>query len=545
MSDPSEAPGMATSGVARLKAAGRAGAEGALALSGDPKAIAKLVGKALRRVGHSPAARRIAATAAAAAVLALVAFTGGAPSGAAAGVEGTPGARFGAEPMVWAAYTVAGRVWCAPDGTIRLSGDALADPWRRADWRLVAAVGGVESSHATGRSVNAFGDVWPLVLGPALDGTTAGLATVPDTDNGRFDLDPVWDRAVGPMQLLPSTVVDAGVDGNTDGIVDPHNLWDATATASGYLCVAGHGRTPSEAVFAYNHSDAYVDAVLAELGEIVTAGVEERHAGRLPETAPLPYVPSTTDGGTVLGSIVEHLGGDPAAVSCATGCSWRVDPAPATVPQWEPLGDVGYAAPVRVPAGVAATGDGTLYGAVPAMGPVAWPLPTAAIPQPAAASPPRWWSHFVPTDHPNWTEPGSRTVTGPSVWAAPVYAPQAGSVTADGDCARLLTAAGWLWLLCGVRTDDPAPSPGAGHRLGAATGATLRVQLIDPDGRDACPQRLFGLWQSERAAAPEALAAEITALREAAEAEEDPDQAAAFAAAAADLEWQLYEECVT
>ena len=61
MSGPGEAPRRATSGVARLRAAGRAGAEGALALSGDPKAIAKLVGKALRRVRHSPAARRIAA----------------------------------------------------------------------------------------------------------------------------------------------------------------------------------------------------------------------------------------------------------------------------------------------------------------------------------------------------------------------------------------------------------------------------------------------------------------------------------------------------
>lgn len=543
MSGPDRTPRTA-GGVGRLKAVGRAGAEGALALSGDPKAIAKLVGKALRRVGRSPAARRAAAAAAVAAVLALLALTGGAPSGAAAAVDGVPVAGFGAEPMVWAAYTVAGRVWCAPDGTIRLSGDALADPWRRADWRLVAAVGGVESGHATGRSVNAFGDVWPLVLGPALDGTTAGLVTVPDTDNGRFDLDPVWDRAVGPMQLLPSTVARAGVDANADGIVDPHNLWDATATASGYLCVAGHGRTLSEAVLAYNHSDVYVDAVLADLGEIVTAGVEQSHAGRLPEAAPLPYVPSTAAGGTVLGSIVEHLGGDPAAVSCAAGCTWRVDPAPETVAQWKPLGDVGYAAPVRVPAGVTATGDGTLHGAVPAMGPVAWPLPTAPAPQPAAASPPRWWSHFVTADHPNWTKPGSKTVAVAAVWAAPMYAPQAGTVTADGGCARLVTAAGWVWVLCGVRTDDPAPSPSAGHRLGAADGATVSVQLVDPDGRDACPQRLFGLWQSGRAVSGEGLAAEIAALREAAEAAEDPDQAAALAAAAADLEWQLYEECV-
>lgn len=544
MSSSGAARRKAGSGVGRLRALGRTGAEGALALSGDPKAIAKLVGKALRHVWRSPVARRAAAAVAATAVLALLALTGAAPGATAAAVEGAWGARFGAEPMVWAAYTVAGRVWCAPDGTIRISGDTLPDPWRRADWRLVAAVGGVESNHAAGRSVNAFGDVWPLVLGPALDGTGDGLVTVPDTDEGRFDLDTDWDRAVGPMQLLPSTVAAAGVDANADGIVDPHNLWDATASASAYLCVAGYGRPPSEAVFAYNRSDVYVDTVLADLGEIATAGVEEGHAGRLPNTAPVPFVPSTADGGTVLGSIVEHLGGDPAAVSCATGCSWRIDPAPETVPEWEPLSDVGYAAPVQVPGGVTVTGDGTLRAAVPAMGQVSWPLATAVAPQPPTASPPRWWSHFVPADRPGWVARGSRTVTVPSVWAGPVYAPQAGAVTADGGCARLVTAAGWLWLLCGVRTDDPAPSPGAGHRLGSAAGEAVTVRLVDPEGRDACPQRLFGLWQSSQPDSPERLAAEIAALQEAAEAAEDPGQAAAHSAAAADLEWALYEECV-
>lgn len=531
--------------VGRLRALGRAGGEGALALSGDPKAIAKLVGRALGRVRRSPSARRAAVAAGVAVVVALLALTAGGPSGAVAGVEGSPGGRFGAEAMVWAAYSVAGRVWCAPDGAIRLSGDDLPDPWQRTDWRLVAAVGGVESGHAAGRSVNAFGDVWPLVLGPVLDGTTDALVMIADTDEGRFDLDPHWDRAVGPMQLLPSTVVDVGVDANADGIVDPHNLWDATASASAYLCVAGRGRSLSEAVFAYNHSDEYVDSVLAELGEIVTSGVEEGHAGRLPELAPLAYLPSTAAGGTVLGSIVEHLGGDPAAVGCSTGCSWRVDPAPETIPQWEPLGDVGYGAPVQVPGGVTATGDGTLRAAVPTMGRVSWPLAVASVPQPAASSPPQWWSHYVPADHPGWVARGSKTVTVPAVWAGPVYAPQAGAVTAVDRCARLATAAGWVWVLCGVRADDGARSPGAGHRLGSADGASMQVQLVDPDGRGACPQRLFGLWSAGRPVTPEGLDAQIAELQDVAASADDPDQTAAAAQAAVGLERALYEECVT
>ena len=530
-------------GVGRLRAVARTGAEGALALSGDPRAIAKLVGKALRRVWRSPLVRRIAAAVAVAAVLALLALTGGTSGGAVVGVEGAPGARFGAEPMVWAAYCTAGRVWCAPDGTIRLSGDDLPDPWRRADWRLVAAVGGVESGHAAGRSVNAFGDVWPLVLGPTLDGTTAGLMTVPDTDEGRFDLDIHWDRAVGPMQLLPATVASSGVDGNGDGIVDPHNLWDATASASAYLCVAGYGRALSEAVFAYNRSDLYVDTVLEDLAEIVGAGVEEGNAGRLPDTAPVPYRPSTAKGGPVLGSIVEHLDGDPAAVSCSTGCSWRVDPTPVDIAEWEALGDVGYGAPVLVPGGVTSVGDGTLRGAVPPLGAVSWPLAVAASLQPAHAAPPQWWSHFVPVDHPAWVEPGSRTVTVATVWAGPVYAPQAGIVGATGGCARLSTGAGWRWLLCGVTVDDPAPTPGAGHRLGAANGTAMSVQRVDPGGREACPQRLFGLWAAGRDSTPEGLAAQIAELRAVAAQADDPDQAAAAEAAAERLEWALYEEC--
>lgn len=534
----------AARGVGRLRALARTGAEGALALSGDPRAIAKLVGKALRRAWRSPLVRRTAAAVAVAAVLALLALAGAASGGAVVGVEGDPGARFGTEPMVWAAYSTAGRVWCAPDGTIRISGDDLPDPWRRADWRLVAAVGGVESNHAARRSINAFGDVWPLVLGPTLDGTTAGLMTIPDTDEGRFDLDTDWDRAVGPMQLLPSTVASSGIDGNGDGIVDPHNLWDATASASAYLCVAGYGRTVSEAVFAYNHSDIYVDTVLEDLGEIVLTGVEEDHAGRVPDAAPLPYRPSTAQGGPVLGSIVEHLDGDPAAVSCSTGCSWRVDLASVDIAEWEALGEVGYAAPVLVPGGVTSVGDGTLRGAVPPLGNVSWPLAVAAAPQPAHAAPPQWWSHFVPADHPAWVEPGSRTVTVPTVWAGPVYAPQSGAVTAASGCARLSTGAGWRWLLCGVNVDDPAPTPGAGHRLGAANGTAMSVQLVDPEGREACPQRLFELWSTDHASTPEGLAAQIAALRGVAADADDPDQAAAAEAAAERLEWALYEECV-
>ena len=489
-------------GLGRLRALGRAGAEGALAISGDPRAIAKLAGRALRRVWRSPLARRVTAAVAVTAVVGVLSVVGGAGGGTAAGVEGTTGAQFGAEPMVWAAYTVAGRVWCAPDGAVRLSGDALPEPWQRTDWRLVAAVGGVESGHAAGRSVNAFGDVWPPVLGPTLDGTIDGLVTIPDTDSGRFDLDTRWDRAVGPMQLLPSTVATAGVDGNGDWIVDPHNLWDATATASAYLCVAGIGRPPSEAVFAYNHSDVYVGDVLAGLAEIVTAGVEEGHAGRLPDGAPLPYRPSTADAGTVLGSIVEHLGGDPAAVRCSTGCSWRVERPPETVPEWEPLSDVGYAAPVRVPGGVTDTGDGTLQRRlcrrwVRCRGP--WPLATAAVPQPARSRAAAVVEPLRARRPPGLGRAqGSKDGDGAGgVGRARVRPAGRAAVTAARAAAHSVsaTAAGWLWR--SVRGASPTTrSPLSRCR----SPPRVNYRSVDPGvcswwtptAADACPQRT--LW---------------------------------------------------
>jgi membrane-bound lytic murein transglycosylase B len=56
------------------------------------------------------------------------------------------------------------------------------------------------------------------------------------------------------------------VDGDGDGDRDPQNLYDAAAAAAAYLC---HGRRLDDEAgiragyFSYNHSEAYVEAVLA------------------------------------------------------------------------------------------------------------------------------------------------------------------------------------------------------------------------------------------------------------------------------------------
>ncbi|KAA5837381.1 lytic transglycosylase domain-containing protein [Saccharopolyspora hirsuta] len=132
-------------------------------------------------------------------------------------------------------------------------------------WSVLASIGRIESGHARSGSVDLLGTTVRAILGPRLSGGP-GVAAIPDTDGGTFDGDPVWDRAVGPMQFIPSTWRKFAVDGNADGAASPHNIHDAAAAAGQYLCSgAGDLREPRDlaaAVFRYNHSESYVRTVL-------------------------------------------------------------------------------------------------------------------------------------------------------------------------------------------------------------------------------------------------------------------------------------------
>ncbi|WP_219905546.1 lytic transglycosylase domain-containing protein, partial [Actinopolyspora mortivallis] len=132
-------------------------------------------------------------------------------------------------------------------------------------WSVLAAIGRVESGHARSVRLDERGTTATAILGPRLDGGPE-VAAVPDSDAGRLDGDPVWDRAVGPMQFLPSTWARFGADGNGDGKRSPHNVHDAALAAARYLCTGGgrlhDGRELARAVFRYNHSESYVREVL-------------------------------------------------------------------------------------------------------------------------------------------------------------------------------------------------------------------------------------------------------------------------------------------
>jgi len=145
---------------------------------------------------------------------------------------------------------------------------AEADPACGLPWTLVAAIGRVESDHGrfAGNRVGADGVSRPGIYGVPLDGSD-NTASIGDTDNGALDDDPVWDRAVGPMQFIPSTWDVVGVDANGDGDKNPQDVNDAALASGVYLC-AGTGDLSDDAgarsaVTRYNHSTSYVDLVLS------------------------------------------------------------------------------------------------------------------------------------------------------------------------------------------------------------------------------------------------------------------------------------------
>jgi murein DD-endopeptidase MepM/ murein hydrolase activator NlpD len=82
-----------------------------------------------------------------------------------------------------------------------------------------------------------------------------------ETDYGR-NLNVSSAGAVGWMQFLPSTWKMYGTDANRDGKRDPYNPVDAIFAAARYLKAAGADTDLRKAIFAYNHANWYVDAVL-------------------------------------------------------------------------------------------------------------------------------------------------------------------------------------------------------------------------------------------------------------------------------------------
>jgi hypothetical protein len=135
---------------------------------------------------------------------------------------------------------------------------SLATPDCGLPWIVLAAIGRIESGRGTyGLTHLDLADTTEAeVIGIALNGEHQ-TQLILDTDGGFLYGDPIFDRAVGPMQFIPTTWAIFGIDGDGDDVADPHNLYDAAPAAGMYLCRAGSFQgvgSTRQAIWAYNHS---------------------------------------------------------------------------------------------------------------------------------------------------------------------------------------------------------------------------------------------------------------------------------------------------
>ncbi|WP_347307373.1 lytic murein transglycosylase [Corynebacterium sp. SA-MJD20WY100] len=176
------------------------------------------------------------------------------------------------------------REWSAPlAASTDVSGQALRaygnaeliarDAWPECHlrWNTLAGLGWVETRHGTyggswlkPSNLDATGRPDPKIVGIPLDGTN-NTVRIEDTDGGRLDGDTEFDRAVGPLQFIPSTWEHFGLDADGDGVADPQQIDDAALSAAKLLCDNDRDLAVEEdwleAIYAYNNSRDYVTRV--------------------------------------------------------------------------------------------------------------------------------------------------------------------------------------------------------------------------------------------------------------------------------------------
>ena len=102
--------------------------------------------------------------------------------------------------------------------------------------------------------------------------------------------------AMGWMQFMPGTWEAYGVDANGDRQRDPYNPVDAICSAANYLEASGYAEDPSQAIFAYNHADWYVEDILTNArayseipSELITALTGLTEGARFPVAGEATY----------------------------------------------------------------------------------------------------------------------------------------------------------------------------------------------------------------------------------------------------------------
>ncbi|MER7578572.1 lytic transglycosylase domain-containing protein [Kitasatospora sp. NPDC097691] len=324
---------------------------------------------------------------------------------------------------------------------------AQRSPGCHLPWQLLAAIGQVESGQANGGQVDASGTTLTPILGPALDGN--GFAAIADTDGGRYDGDARWDRAVGPMQFIPSTWATSGVDANGDGKADPNNIFDAAEAAGRYLCEGGRDLSdPAQldrAVLSYNNSGEYLRTVrnwMAHYGSGTVTTVPNRPGSSVPSPSlPSPFLPvvggPTVGGGSGTGSTGTGTTPAPAPTQQPTT---PVTPAPNPSPTAQPTTPTTAPTPTGSPSPTAT--PTTTPSGTPTATPTGTPTGTpTACPDPTAT--PTGTPTGTPTATPTGTPTATPTPTGsPSPTATPTGTPTATPTGAPGCPTPAPTATG-------------------------------------------------------------------------------------------------------
>jgi hypothetical protein len=107
-------------------------------------------------------------------------------------------------------------------------------------------------------------------LGPQGPAILAGLTSV-ESDFGQ-NMGPSSAGAIGWTQFMPATWARWGVDANHDGTRSPYQAADAIFSSARYLRASGAPGDWYRALFAYNHSDAYVASVLDRARQLTADG---------------------------------------------------------------------------------------------------------------------------------------------------------------------------------------------------------------------------------------------------------------------------------
>jgi LysM repeat protein len=154
-------------------------------------------------------------------------------------------------PQKWQAYAKT-RTSTQPNAT-RSAGDASPS---RDIANTTASIPGVPSNliplyKAAG---NRYGIPWTVLAAIHKTETDFAVSNCPVSSEG----------AMGPMQFLPSTFAAYGVAApGHHGRPDIHDVSDAVYTAAHMLAMDGFSSNPAGAIYAYNHSTAYVKRIMA------------------------------------------------------------------------------------------------------------------------------------------------------------------------------------------------------------------------------------------------------------------------------------------